>query len=112
MLNLGCDDKSDESIKLGGYQMSDYMVTQQIPQEKLYDFQLQMVGDERCSEQLIIINGLKFGTGAGDENKGKGIGTIKFVLDPYEKPKVSINYHKRMITEEAADSLGLKKYDR
>lgn len=89
--------------------MSDYFATQQISPNELHDFQIKMVGDEKCAEQLIVINGLKFGAGAGDENKGKGIDTIELILDPAEKPKVSITYHKRLITEEVAESLGLKK---
>ncbi|MEN0666944.1 hypothetical protein NSQ14_11995 [Caldifermentibacillus hisashii] len=87
------------------------IVTKQIPPEKLRDFQLKMVGDEKCATQLIIINGLKFGAGAGDENKGKGIGKIDFVLDPYEKPQVFVQYHNRLITKEVAESLGLDKID-
>lgn len=89
--------------------MTSYFATKQIPPEKLQDFQIKMVGDEKCAEQLIIINGLKFGVGAGDENKGLGIGKIELVLEPREKPKVFVRYNKRMITQEVADCLGLEK---
>lgn len=83
--------------------------TAQIPLEKLHDFQLKVIGDNKCAEQLIIINGIEIGTGASEENKGKGIGTIELILEPSEKPKLSIHYHKRLILEEVANALGLQK---
>ncbi|MFZ2462628.1 MAG: hypothetical protein WAW77_03135, partial [Caldibacillus thermoamylovorans] len=39
------------------------------------------------------------------------IHSIDFVLDPYEKPQVFVQYHNRLITKEVAESLGLDKID-
>lgn len=84
-------------------------IKQEIPLEKLHDFQLKIVGDKVSSQQFISINGLKVGTAAGDENLGHGIGTIELILEPTKKPSLSITYHKGFIKKEVADCLGLEK---
>lgn len=85
------------------------IVTQQIPNEKIKTLRLEIDGNKKGYEQIIVINDLKIGTHAGNENKGHGIGILKIVLPSSEKPKVFVEYHKRLVSEEVADSLGLEK---
>lgn len=89
--------------------MSENMLTQEVPLEKLNVFNLRVINEGVSANQLLSINNFQFGTEAGAENKGEGIGVVQLILAPNEKPKLLITYHKYLIEEEVARCLGLKK---
>lgn len=81
----------------------------EIPEEKIQEVQFSVKGQEKCANGFVVINGLKFGTDGEGTNHGKGILGFQFINRADKKPRVIVEYHPRLITEEVLEVLGIER---
>ncbi|MEV9640472.1 hypothetical protein ABZ756_07215 [Mammaliicoccus sciuri] len=75
---------------------------QDVPEEKLKSVSIEMNGEEKCHQGIIVINGFQM---------GDGVSAVTLVMNASDKPAVKLRYSHRHIPQDVADSLGLKKYE-
>lgn len=84
-------------------------IKRKIPVNKLKDFKIKMNGQESCNHGVVVINGIEFGSGSEQLNKGKGIVGFDVSLPAGQSPEVTVHYHPHLATKEVCEVLGIEK---